>query len=399
MPRLLIITYYFPPSASAGVFRMLGFARHLPAFGWKTAVVAPPELPWEPNDFALAERVPAETVVYPVAYPRKAPKSLRWLTPYGVWLAPAWRAARRAVREQNPDAVLTSGPPHWVHLLGLDLRRRFGLPWVADFRDPWVTGTFLPDRSRLQRAWQRWCEARVMHRADLVIHNTPASCAPVQAAYRRDAPRMTHLYNGYDPEAFNGTPPYERAGPVRILHAGQLYMGRDPRPVLDAVASIGPGAAPPFELEFLGRTGSGLAADARERGVADRVRCGGQVGYREALAKMRNADVLLLLEPPDRDVGVPAKLFEYLGAGRPILAAAGTSPDLAAVLAESGAPHRLVGSTDVPAIRRALLELINGVASGAIAAGPDEARRRFTREAMAGRLAAMLDGLKRERSQ
>src|SRR5262249_19220316 len=157
-----------------------------------------------------------------------------------------------------------------------------------------------------------------------------------------------------------------RSGPIRILHAGQLYMGRDPRPILDAIATIGPNEVPPFEVGFFGRTsyapGSDLMADARARGVQERVRCGAQVGYQEALARMQSADVLLLLEPSNRDVGVPAKLFEYVGAGRPILAVAGTSPDLATVLSQSKTPHRLVSSTDVPAIRQALVELVNGVA-------------------------------------
>jgi len=108
---------------------------------------------------------------------------------------------------------------------------------------------------------------------------------------------------------------------------------------------------------------------------------------------MRAADVLLLLEPAERDVGVPAKLFEYVGAGRPILAAAGTSPHLEPVLTRSGAPYRLVGAADVAGIRRALLELVNGVAAGTIVPGPEQGRQEFTREAMAGRLAAMLDEL------
>jgi glycosyltransferase involved in cell wall biosynthesis len=400
MPTLLMVTYYFPPSASAGVFRLLSFARHLPKFGWRTVVVAPPSLPWEPNDHALLEQVPKQTVVYPVPYPVKAPKAIRWLSPYGVWLAPARRAVRRATREQKPDVVLTSGPPHWVHLLGRHLKRRYGLPWVADFRDPWITGSFLPEPSRLQRAWQLLWEKRVMRRADRVVHNTPGACAPVQAAYPKYASRMTYLYNGYDPEAFAGDPPPRLPGPIRVLHAGQLYMGRDPRPFLDAIAAVGPGDAPPFEVEFFGRTsyapGSDLMADARARGVQDRVRCGAQVSYQEALERMRAADVLLLMEPPGRDVGVPAKLFEYVGAARPILAVAGTSPDLAAVLKQSGAPHRLVGSTDVPAIRQALVELVKGVAAGTITPGPEEARRRFTREAVAGQLAGMLDGLVRK---
>src|SRR5205085_587167 len=76
----------------------------------------------------------------PVPYPRRAPRLLRLVAPYGVWLWPAWRACRRAIKRDRPDAVLTSGPPHVVHLLGLALKRREGLPWVADFRDPWISG-------------------------------------------------------------------------------------------------------------------------------------------------------------------------------------------------------------------------------------------------------------------
>lgn len=399
MPTLLMVSYYFPPSASAGVFRLLGFARHLPKFNWRTVVVAPPELPWEPNDPALLEQVPKETVVYPVPYPARAPKVVRWLSPYGVWLGPARKAIRRAVQEQRPDAVLTSGPPHWVHLLGRFVQRHYGLPWLADFRDPWITGSFSWGETRLQRLWQRLWEARVMRRADRIIHNTPGACVPVQAAFPRRAAKMTHLYNGYDPEAFADAPDYQRSGPIRVLHAGQLYMGRDPRPILDAIASIAPDEAPPFVVEFFGRTGSDLLADARQRGVADRVICGAQVGYRESLARMKAADVLLLLEPACRNVGVPAKLFEYVGAGRPILAAAGSSPDLAAVLNESGTTHRLVGSGDVPAIRRAMLELINGVAAGTIAPGAEGARTQFTRESMARQLATILDGTLAERAR
>src|SRR5205814_10190794 len=95
MPTLLMLTYHFPPSAAVGSFRMLGFARHLPKFGWRTVVVAPPSLPWEPDDPALAARVPAETVVYPVPYPKRAPKVLRWMAPFSAWLPYARAAARQ----------------------------------------------------------------------------------------------------------------------------------------------------------------------------------------------------------------------------------------------------------------------------------------------------------------
>ena len=143
--KVLILSYHFPPSAASGAFRMLGFARHLPQFGWQTVVVAPPRLDWEPTDEALTERVPSETAVYPIPFPKGWPwKPFGKLFPWGVWLPFAAAGCYRAIRDHRPDVVLTSGPPHVVHLLGRHLHRRTGLPWVADFRDPWVAG----DRSQ-----------------------------------------------------------------------------------------------------------------------------------------------------------------------------------------------------------------------------------------------------------
>jgi glycosyltransferase involved in cell wall biosynthesis len=396
MPKLLMITYHFPPSAASGGFRLLGFAQHLPAFGWDTIVIAPPGLPWEPSDPALAARVPQRTTVIPVPYPRKAPKLVRWLAPFAVWLPYARRAARRAVNEHWPDAVLTSGPPHWAHLIGRYLQRRYKLPWVADFRDPWVTESFTPQSSGIVRRLELSCERRVMHKANLILHNAPNACALLRKAYPRDADRMTYLTNGYDPENF---PPQAQAPantPLRVLHAGELYVGRDPRPLLDAVAQL-PADVPAFRLEFMGRTeyesGADLLSDARSRGVEARVLCRPQTSYQQSLAEMAGADVLLLMDSPGRKLGVPAKLYEYLGAGRPILAVGEPDGDLAALLGQSGVMHRLVRSTDVPAIRTALAELVTAVAAGTAPLASDEARLKFSRRSLAGQLAGMLDGL------
>src|SRR3954452_10113807 len=106
--NLLMVTYHFPPSAASGTFRLLGFARHLPKFGWRTTVVAPPELPWEPVDRELLKHVPEVTTILATPYPRQAPKVLRWAGPNALWLPSAWSACLRGVRETRPDAVLTS---------------------------------------------------------------------------------------------------------------------------------------------------------------------------------------------------------------------------------------------------------------------------------------------------
>ncbi len=400
---VLLIAYHFPPSAASGAFRLLGFARHLPKFDWNVAVVAPPGMPWEPSDPQLAEQVPPETLVRSTPYPSDWPKLIRWLAPYAVWLPGARRAAAEVVRDHRPAAVLTSGPPHWVHLLGRFVQKKFRLPWIADFRDPWITSGFLIQLNPLEKRWEWLWERRMIAKADLILHNAPRACSELQAAYPGSAARMTYLTNGYDPESFPVVESTKRGdGPVRIFHAGQLYVGRDPRPLLDAIASIPADDLPAFRLEFLGRTdyeaGADLMADARQRGIESRVLCRPQAPYRQTLGEMCQADILLLMDTPERKIGVPAKLYEYFGAGRPILALGERDGDLASVLQESGVPYRLALPHDVPAIRQAVVELVGDVAAGTLVPPTEQTRRRFSREALAGQLAEHLNRLCAERN-
>src|SRR5438067_12766182 len=106
-PRtLLLVTYHFPPSAASGSFRLLGFARHLLAHGWRTVVVAPPRMPFEPVDDRLTQKVPSETIIYPVPYP-KCNRLTRRLAPFAVWIPAALDACASAIAAERPDAVLT----------------------------------------------------------------------------------------------------------------------------------------------------------------------------------------------------------------------------------------------------------------------------------------------------
>src|SRR5512143_1525343 len=113
---VLLLTYHFPPSAASGSFRLLGFARHLPKFGWRAVVVAPQRLPWEAEDPALVRQLPAATVLEYAPYPRgRLSYPFRVAAPIRCWLPGAWRQGVRAVRRHRPAAILTSGPYHYVH--------------------------------------------------------------------------------------------------------------------------------------------------------------------------------------------------------------------------------------------------------------------------------------------
>jgi glycosyltransferase involved in cell wall biosynthesis len=396
LKNLLIVTYHFPPSAASGSFRLLGFSRHLPRFQWRTTVVAPPDLPWEPVDSGLRSQVPSDTVIHEVPYPRRAPKLLRWAAPHVIWLPRALAACRRAVRHDRVDAVLTSGPPHWAHLAGLYLKRKHGLPWLADFRDPWISQGPAQTSLGIGERWQRYWEAKVMTHADLILANAPNACATARAAYPDHAEKIITLTNGYDPDRFPNRSERTAAEPWRIVHAGELYLGRHPGAFLDAVRDLKARRCdlPDFHVSFLGRSsGNGIemGTEVRRRGLEQIVDWGRQVSYRECLHEMVQGDILLLLDTPGRRDGVPAKLYEYLGTGRPLLAVAEEDSDTAWVLRQSGIPYRVVPPSKPAAMQQALLELVDVCAKGNTRLPVVDGRARFTRERLAGQLAAALN--------
>lgn len=396
MRRLLIVTYHFPPSAASGGFRILGFTRHLPKYGWDVGVVAPPTMPWEAVDRGLESRIPPETALFRDPFPSS--KVVRKFVGLPAWLPRAARACRRAHRIQPADAVLTSGPPHCVHLIGLYLKRKYGLPWAADFRDPWIANSYDQSAGRgLRGGLAARLERSVLAGADAVVANAPRAAELLAAAYPAQAGKITSITNGYDAEDFAGPPgpaPPELDGDaVNFVHTGQIYLGRDPRPLLDVLAEINQKPSPrPVRLCLFGISEDPtLAADLRVRGLGDAVRIGGQVPYAQALAAVRQAGVLLLMDTPGRRLGVPAKLYEYIGAGRPILALGGLGGDLEWVLRKSGCPHRIAAPSDRDAIRRALLELSAEVSACTPHPPAVPHANEFTRETLAGRLADTLD--------
>jgi glycosyltransferase involved in cell wall biosynthesis len=391
---LLLVTYHFPPSAASGSFRLLGFARHLLARGWRTVVVAPPSMPYESVDEELGSKVPPETTVYPAPYP-KGNRLTRRLAPDSIWFPNAWKACRRAIAAEKPDAVLTSSPPHAVHVLGRLLRCRYGLPWVVDFRDPWTYGQGRPR----QRTWVAHGEAIkekiVLRAADAIIVNTPRARAALAKDLPAFADKMHVIPNGFDPESFPlDDGPRTRPATLSIVHAGEIYAGRDPRPFFDALLAMQlPPRTPPLQVTFLGNSTDprhDWPKEIQARGLENVIHFAGRVDYGQALKVMQKADILLLLDSVGRRVGIPAKLYEYFGARRPILALA-EEGDISWALAKSGVCYRLAHPTNPGQIRQALTELISTAADYGSATQPIS--EDFMRARLAGQFADVLDKL------
>ncbi len=368
--RLLIVSYCYPPFPAMGSARIASFVRHLPSFGWKTAVVtirpgrlAPFQLPESPDENpeqvcrtptldvsrlfrALAGgRLQGNNVSRAQAGSQGGLRRLA-LTLYDRFLAfpdSAWpwyflgrRRALAFARDFRPDLILSSSPPETAHVLGDFLRRRLGVPWVPDFRDPW-SQTPWKDITPGGRAAARSLELKV-------ISGAAALCAvsePIaEALSRLHGKSAFSVTNGFEP----GPPPVPPPpGPFRLLYTGMVYPGRrEPGVIFDAVRRLRlEGTADPggLRLVFYGPNHQITRRLAAERGVEDFVDCPGETSRVESLARQRGAHALLQLEWADpRAAGVfPGKFFEYLGAGRPILAVGPKNSVVEAVLKRTGA--------------------------------------------------------------
>jgi glycosyltransferase involved in cell wall biosynthesis len=394
MRKLLIISLHFPPSAASGSFRILGFCRHLPKFGWQPLVVACPQVPGEPLDPDLASLIPDQTQVEYVNYPTSALSRLSSKLLYRArafkvdrhlpWSLAALQTCRQMIQQNQPDAILTSGPPHTTHLLGLKLKREFNLPLIADFRDPWVTSSNSKGLARIGQKLER----TVFGAADRIIANAPKAQAAFQLAHPRQSHKITAITNGFDPDPFIQAPSLA-SDKIEILHAGELYHGRNPKPLFDALRlaeTSRPQAR--WQLTFLGRA-SNLMNESSNPNCASRIIAEPQAPYLAAKTRMRNAHILLLLDTPGRQIGVPAKLYEYIGAGRPLLVLAEPNSDTANITRQSGLPHRIASPTDSAAIAQALIGLTEIAASQP--SNPLRASSPFTRRTLTQQLATLLD--------
>lgn len=309
------------------------------------------------------------------------------------------------MKQSRQDAVLTTGPPHSAHLLGLLIKECFGLKWIADFRDPWVTSNC--DSTRFTDRTIRinfWLERLIFQRADLIVANAPRAAQALTDQYPFLNGKIKVITNGYDPESFSSTSSAHNGkrlptkAPVTLVHTGEVYGGRDPGPLFQALATLkeqGMFDERPIRLEFYGRRDESTNdSDAENR----RYNLGGMIHwyrhtpYDRVLEILCRSDSLLLLDTPGRRIGVPAKLYEYFGARKPILALAESDGDVAWALRENGLPYWIAAPTSQGAIQNALVKLFKRVITQPPIESADEngSPAMFTRRNMARRLAEVL---------
>jgi glycosyltransferase involved in cell wall biosynthesis len=410
--KVLLVTMYFPPAGGGGVQRPLKLAQYLPALGIETHVLAPDDPKWVHRDPEL--RVPTRAWVHRARYvglrAQKPAEELRraegvekalvqaqvtarrLLMPDAsvTWNLTAIPAAIRIARREGIDAVITTSPPGSVHFVGAAVQRATGARWLADLRDPIVANQHRRADTTATRARQAVNQqlARVVsRRADAVSCVSDAIADEIRGMDPRGIVRT--IANGCDFEDFAGLE-YRPASRFRITHAGSFFGKRDPRPFLQAFHDSGLDAVARFVGDF--RSSDREWADALELG--DRLQLVEYAPRAESLRLQRDSEALLLLVPDadGRGKGVlSGKVFEYIAAGRPILAVVPPDGAAADLIRETRA-GMVVAPDDVDGIRAALEGLharfLDGGLSGVeLAAG---ARDRLSRRARVEEMATLL---------
>jgi glycosyltransferase involved in cell wall biosynthesis len=422
--RILVVSYYFPPTTTVGGHRWHAMCRHLQRLGHETLVVTTGAEAAGPDDRALGVVRVADLVASPAlrrvlrrpplaasaqvaadaaASPQLEKPAPALLTRVVVpdsylvsWMPAALVATRRLIGERAIDVVVTTGPPHSTHAIGLMLGRRAPL-WLADFRDGWGFEPLgAPWPTAPQRALDRALERRVVARADAVLGATRPIADDLAD---RLGGRASWVPNGWDPDrapdgsatAPPGNPTASR-DTVTLVHTGKLSgpRGRDPRPLFAALRALraeGPvGGRRDVRLVLAGQMDARDQALIAESGLGDAVEHVGVLDRRAVVVLQRDADALLLLTALQRNASeATGKVFEYLASGRPIVA-----------LAHENEAARIVGETRTgvvvpPDDEAAILEALRQMADGKLTR--DYAPRALERFTYPGPALAVLDAV------
>lgn len=415
MRRLLLVTYHFPPAGGVGTLRALRFARYLRNFGWQPTVLCAKPLPDALLDTSLSTALPRSVEVRAVSSLEPGRFADSWEYPgqkivrnlfrtfdfllvpdeHVGWIRPAVRSACSLFRQYGGyDAVLTTGPPFSTHLVGLELRQRFKIPWVADFRDDWTgfNHTFRGGDQRRRPAFERRLEEQVLRHASVVVTVNDALRDTIRK--RVQGTRVEVIPNGYDPADFH-VPPDVRPdnAPFVLCHAGSLYEQRSPARFLDALRrmNVESDLRGRLKVRFLGRVVGPVPDLLAAPDLRDIVYYEGFVPHARSVEVMRNSDALLLIidQVHLADQIWTGKVFEYIAARRPILALMPSEGSLAGMLREDWEAHEIVAEHDVQGICAALKRLT--ASRGTTHAPESPVVARFRADQLTGCLSQLLE--------
>ena len=431
---ILFLSYHFPPIGGPGVQRSLKFVRYLPDSGFQPIVVAGPargQDRYEPEDASLlAELQPGVVMYRSASLPPECNALGTRLTKmlgrsgdrFRWWCDQAWELGLRAAREHNVRLVFVTAAPFEGISAAVRIGRELDVPVIADLRDPWALDEVMVFPTAIHRRRLLGIMGKTLSAVDLIVMNTPEAEKAVREAFPHLASRCRHVTNGYDPADFQGVNRTGEKHRFVITHAGYLHtdIGRR-RPwlrrivggelvpvdhlsrsvffllkVLELLGQEQPGLLDRLKLNLVGPVTDADRACVERSSVRHYVHLGGYVTHQKTIEALVNSDLLFLpmhgLPRGTRARIVPAKLYEYLGSGRPILAAV-PEGDARDFILEAMA-GRVVEPSDVDGMARALRAFLEEAPTPSRPEIPEITRfsRRILTESLARHIRQVVSG-------
>lgn len=371
MKKVLIVTYYFPPAGGPGVQRWLKFVKYLPDFQLEPIVYIPQNPTYPIVDEGLLSEVSDQLIIlkHPIWEPYRlaslfSKKKIKNISAGIIpsvkkqtrlerlalfvrgnlfipdarvfWVKPSVAYLKDYCQSNDIDTIITTGPPHSLHLIGLALQQQLGIKWVADFRDPWTTIGYHKALKLLPWAKQKHkrLEQQVLHAADAIIVTSASTKTEFEALTSQPIAVIT---NGYDSAT---APSTQLDAKFSLAHIGSLLSARNPIALWESLAELlqeVPDLASHLQLKFIGTTSQEVKDSLAKFSLTTYAQDFGYVSHQEAVRHQKESQVLLLIEidSPETKLILPGKLFEYLVSGRPILAMGPEGSDFASIITET----------------------------------------------------------------
>ncbi|WP_019039344.1 hypothetical protein [Psychroflexus tropicus] len=369
MKKVLIITYYWPPAGGPGVQRWLQFANYLPDFGYQPVIYKPKNPSYPITDESLKANLSAEVIEKPIFEPYrfaellsksdsktissgiiKSKKRQSWKEKMMLyirgnffipdarvfWVKPSVKFLSSYIQEQKIETIITTGPPHSLHLIGLGLKKNLNnLQWIADFRDPWTTIGYHKalKLTKKSQAKHKKMESDVLNSADQIVVTSFQTKAEFEQKTTIPIEVITNGYGELSAEA-------ELSEGFTLSHIGSLLNDRNPKVLWEVLAELieeNPVFNDFFELKFIGKVSESVLESAYAAGLRKHISVLGYLSHQDAVESQRSSQMLLLIEidkPETRGI-IPGKVFEYLAANRPIIAIGPQDWDIEKIISET----------------------------------------------------------------
>lgn len=402
--KILIITYYWPPAGGPGVQRWLKFAKYLPEFGWKPIIYTPKNPSYPLLDETLMKDVPENIEIVrtkiwePYQLAEKLNKSNKkfkagqfdvgknqsWKSKLSIWVRgnffipdarvfwvnPSVKFLEKYLKENNIGTVVTSGPPHSLHLIGLGLKNKMPeLKWIADFRDPWTEISYYKHLKLTKSSDKKHhqLESAVFRNADITL----ATSYTDAENFRKAGANAVCITNGFD-ESDSGKKAEGKNGEKANLQIRQAftlsYIGvleqlRNPENLwkaMDELIKENAEFAADFKLKFVGRIDDKILQSIENSSLKNHILNLGYLSHGKAVEEMKHSDMLLITNFPNESSRgiIPGKIFEYLASGKQILSFGPDKADVAKILEETQAGKHF-GYQDTEMVKKFILEKFN----------------------------------------